>query len=182
MSRPATQDWVHDLSIMQQSVLLSGIRGCDGLPKRHKAKTLIKWYRRCVLLSAFDGVGLTDPFAPGGGSFTGPVHELTAQFFAMPEDVQHDHKCSIMQRVSDDFVDSRDELHSHYQIHMMHAFEILGYKHPDLGIREFWNDMYVRLAHAYHLWPETELQMDSRLGDNEAGWRARNDISTSCSD
>lgn len=182
--RPATQDWVHTLSIMQQSVLLSAIRGCDGIAKRHKHKPLVKWYRRCVLLSAFDGRALINPFEPGGGSFTGPIVEnLSGPLFeAMPHDVQHNMRCDALQKACDDFIDSRDELPAHYTTHIMHAAEIIGYKHPDAKMREFWCEFYKRLVHALHLWPETETQLDERLGDSFEGWQARNDISTSCSD
>lgn len=175
--------WVNDLPFMQQSVLLSAIRGCDGIPKRHKAKLLVKWYRRCILVSAFDGKVLGDPFAPGGGSFTGPLEDLRPWIESGPHPVsEYDHRCSILQKVADDFLDSRDELHAHYTGHMMHAFEILGYKHPDETIREYWNEIYLRLARAHHLHEETEAEMDARLGDNMEGWQARNDRSTSCSD
>ena len=57
-AKSVTQEWVHELSLMQQSVLLSAIRGCDGVARHHKSKALVKWYRRCVLLSAFDGRAL----------------------------------------------------------------------------------------------------------------------------
>lgn len=183
MGRPATQDWVHELTVMQQSVLISAIRGCDGMAKRHKHKPLVKWYRRCVLLSAFDGKALDTPFSPGGGSFTGPVAELYGPLFeAMPAEIQHNQRCDALQKASDDFVDSRDELPAHYTTHFMHAVEILGYKHPDETVREFWHDFYLRLVHALHLWPETEVQLDLRLGDTFEGWQARNDVSSSCSD
>ena len=39
--RPVLQDWLCDLTLMQQSVVISAIRGCDGVPKRHKAKPLV---------------------------------------------------------------------------------------------------------------------------------------------
>jgi hypothetical protein len=29
-----------------------------------------------------------------------------------------------------------------------------------------------------HLWPETEAQMDQRLGDSREGWLARGDVAT----
>lgn len=191
--RSVLQGWVMSLTFMQQSVLMSAIRGCDGLQKHHKAKPLLKWYRRCILLSAFDGRALTDPFELGGGSFTGPIDMLPKfdaegycvgdQYYG-PGDQSgiYDWKCSRMQWAQDNFMDSRDELHSHYQVHAMHAFEIVGYKHPDPSVREFWRTMYERMAHAYHLWPETEEQMDRRLGDSEIDWRARGDVSLSCSD
>lgn len=192
-TRSALQDWVMELPLMQQSVLMSAIRGCDGLPKRHKAKAIIKFYRRSILISAFDGKALTDPFAEGGGSFTGSIANLNdyAQFSDGPFPhyilngnhlSEYDIRCSILQKVADDFLDSRDELLTHYQVHMMHGFEIVGYKHPEESVRDYFNSVYERLAKAYHLWPETVEQMDLRLSDNFENWVARNDISTSCSD
>ena len=155
--------WVHDLTFMQQSVLLSAIRNSDGVAKRHPAKDIIRFYRRCVVVSAFDGAQLWSPSTPGGGSFTGPVADI---------EVALDH-----------FIDSRDEMTLHYYAHAMHAFEILGYKFPEpLHIRPFWHRAYVRMAHAMHLYPETEEQMDSRLGDAMEGWMARNDPSSTCTD
>lgn len=176
---PATQDWVHQLPIMQQSVLLSGIRGCDGIPKHHKSKALVKWYRRCVLVSAFDRRILSTPCEEGGGSFTGPIKQIPSDLsLELREEFEH----KMLQQATDDFIDSRDELPAHYQLHMMHAFEVVGFKHPTSWIREFWAEVYQRMAKAYHLWPETNEQMNLRLGDNVDGWLARCDPSTSCSD
>lgn len=59
------QPWVQELSFMQQSVLISAVRGPDGIGKYHKGKGLIKWYRRCILVSAFDNGILTDPYHEG---------------------------------------------------------------------------------------------------------------------
>ena len=48
------QDWVLELTMMQQSVLIAAVRGPDGIAKNHVAKLLLRWYRRCILKSAFD--------------------------------------------------------------------------------------------------------------------------------
>ena len=66
-------DWVHDLPYMQQSVLLSAIRNADGIEKFHPQKQILKFYRRCVLKSAFDGREMLTAYEKGGGSFTGPI-------------------------------------------------------------------------------------------------------------
>lgn len=60
------QNWVTDLTFMQQTVLISAVRGPDGLRKDHPVKILLRWYRRCILISAFDKKALTDPFYHGG--------------------------------------------------------------------------------------------------------------------
>ena len=71
------QPWVATLTLMQQTVLLTAIRGPDGLPKYGPTKQLLRWYRRCILLSAMDQRVLTDPLQSGGGSFTGPSIDLS---------------------------------------------------------------------------------------------------------
>ena len=167
--RPATQDWVHDLTVMQQSVLLGAVRGPDGVAKYHQVKFLLRWYRRCILISAMDGSVLTTPYAFGGGSFTGPSYEATT--------LEHDWRARMDDLVGE-YLRSVDELPHHFQLHFLHAAEILGYKHPDERIREWWHGTYLRLVHDMHLWPESEAQMDARLGDNRDGWLARNDVAT----
>lgn len=42
----------------------------------------------------------------------------------------------------EDYLKYVDELPHHFQLHFMHAAEILGYKHPDDVVRRFWNTTY----------------------------------------
>lgn len=167
---PVTQEWVHSISMMQQSVLLAAIRGPDGQPKYGGgAKMLLRWYRRCVLLSAMDGKVIDNPIDENGGSFTGPSLNGHDELEPWPERMQqHVH----------DYLRQVDMLAHHYQLHFMHAVEILGYKHPDAVIRQFWHRLYLRLVHDLHLWPETEEQLDDRLGDTRSGWLKRADPAT----
>lgn len=169
MSKSALQDWVVGLTVMQQSVLLGAIRGPDGTPKYHSVKYLVRWYRRCVLVSALDGRTLETPYEFGGGSFTGPSYEATT--------LAHDWR-PRMNMLVDNYLQSVDELPHHYQCHFMHAAEILGYKHPRDDVREWWLSLYLRLVHDMHLWPETEAQLDDRLGDDRSGWLKRADVAT----
>jgi hypothetical protein len=180
---------------MQQSTMLSGIRGCDGLPKGHKAKRVVRFFRRVIIVSAFEGEALTNPFLPGGGDFTGPLAEIrqysepTPNFWiAVFDDAseynfksEYDARCGTLQKVADDFIRSRDELHQHYYEHMMHAFEIVGYKHFDEGVRDYFLALYIRMVRAKHLYPESEAQLDERLGDDPTGWAKYSDESGSCS-
>lgn len=156
-----TQEWTHELPYMQQSVLLSAMRNADGVEKGHPSKDLIRWFRRCVVLSAFDGRALTDPSEPGGGSYTGPVEDI--------------------ERAADDFIRARDGMELHYFSHAMHAFQIIGAHHPDETIRQFWWSVYRRMAHALHLWPEMATELNKRLGDTPEGWKAREDRAGGCS-
>lgn len=175
--RCVLQDWVLTLPFMQQTVLLTAVRGPDGHPKYSEVKLLLRWYRRCLLLSALDGGVLDTPYADGGGSFTGPSCKLTdcqggqaetSWFSWMPP----------MLLLGDDYLRAVDSLPHHFQMHFMHAVQIMGYKHPDAGIASFWAGMYIRLVHDMHLEPESEAAMDSRLGDSREGWLKRADPAT----
>jgi len=117
--------------------------------------------RRSFLLSAFEGEAILDPYTPGGGSFTGPCKNETVK------DI--DHALELYLR-------SVDELPHHFQLHFMHAAEILGYKHPDSAALRWWNKCYLELVNDMHLFPESEAEMDKRLGDNEESWRARQTV------
>lgn len=163
------QPWVSTIPRMQQTVLLTAIRGPDGLPKYGPTKMLLRWFRRCVLLSAMDGRALLDPIEPNGGSFTGPSLDK-------PDD--EDHWSDRMQVHIHGYLQGMDGTPHHFALHFMHAVEILGYKHPDAVIRHFWRRLYERLAHDMHLWPETEQQLDERLGDTRSGWLKRADPAT----
>lgn len=162
------QEWVAGLPMMQQTVLLTAVRGPDGLPKYHPTKFVLRWYRRCILMSALDGEVLTDPVDTNGGSFTGPA-------------VKPDPLAGWVRQMDDrvtEYLRALDEVPHHFQLHFMHAVEILGYKHPDEHTRAWWHGVYLRLVHDMHLWPETEDQLDQRLGDSREGWLARGDVAT----
>lgn len=162
-----TQEWTHSLPMMQQTVLLTAIRGPDGSPKYGAVKSLLRWYRRCVLLSAMDGRVLSDPCETNGGSFTGPS-------VGVPID---DWEAAMDTHV-DQYMRELDALPHHFQMHFMHAVEILGYKHPVPRVRHWWSDLYVRLTNDLHLHPETEKELDLRLGDSRSGWLNRADKAT----
>ncbi|WP_382155343.1 hypothetical protein [Hydrogenophaga sp. ANAO-22] len=163
------QAWVTQLPMMQQTVLLTAIRGPDGLPKYGATKMLLRWYRRCVLLSALDGRVLADPIEANGGSFTGPSLDGADDL---------DPWADRMQVHVNQYLRDLDAIPHHFQLHFMHAVEIVGYKHPDHSVRHFWHGVYVRLVHDMHVWPETEEQLDERLGDSRSGWLKRADPAT----
>lgn len=155
--------------MMQQTVLLTAIRGPDGLPKYGGVKMLLRWFRRCVLLSAIDGKILTDPTDPNGGSFTGPSLE--------GEDDLDPWQDRMMAHVNG-YLRELDAIPHHFQLHFLHAVEILGYKHPDDLVSTWWGGLYVRLVNDMHLHPETRAELDTRLGDTREGWLHRADPAT----
>lgn len=157
--KSALQDWTIRLTIMQQSVLMSAVRGPDGIRKDHPVKVLCRWFRRSILISAFEGKPILDPYTKGGGSFTGPL-DVSKSI--------HDYIDIYLRHV--------DELPHHFQLHLMHAAEIVGYKHPDEMVRKFWHTFYLRVVNDAHLMPESEEAMDKRLGDNPDDWRAAEEV------
>ena len=46
------QDWMENLSLKQQTVVLSGFRGCDGMPKEDPSKQLARILRGSILKNA----------------------------------------------------------------------------------------------------------------------------------
>lgn len=163
------QPWLAEIPMMQQTVLLTAIRGPDGIEKYGPTKMLLRWYRRCILLSAIDGRVLTNPMEPNGGSFTGP---------SLEGDDEQEPWYERMQAHINGYLRATDAMPHHFQMHFLHAVEILGYKHPDPIIRAFWHRLYERLVHDLHLWPETVEQLDDRLGDTRSGWLRRADPAT----
>lgn len=152
------QDWVMNLPMMQQTVLLTATRAPDGLRKMHPVKTLCRWLRRCYLISAFDKCILDDPYDTRGGSFMGPCTTVDV--------VSIDHAAQL-------YIDTGDEIPLHFHFHLQQAAEILGYKHPVRHIREWWFMFYTRLVAFGHLNIETEEQLDIRLSDNKDAWMSR---------
>jgi hypothetical protein len=176
------QEWVEQLSFMQQSVLMTAVRGPDGLPKNHVSKLMLRWLRRCFLLSAFDKEVLSDPYDPRGGSFTGPSISKLVRACDGHSTAVCDALCCPplwfvpMNDVLTDYLRHVDEAPHHFHLHLMHAAEILGYKHPDQWIREWWRLAYNRLANDMHLLPEAEDRMDQRLGDSRKDWLAAEEV------
>lgn len=157
MKRSVLQPWVDDLTFMQQSVLITAVRGPDTLSKEHVAKSLLRWYRRCILYCAFGHKVITDPYEKGGGSFTGPCK-------------------NNINDIMIEYLKSVDEIPHHFHLHLIHASEIIGYKHPDLVIRKWWNDFYIKAVNDMHMNIETEEEMDYRLGDKENQWKEKEEF------
>lgn len=172
MGKSVLQEWVQELSFMKQSVLLTAVRGPDGLHKNHVAKLLLRWYRRCILYDAFSGTVPVpqvegnarlelDPYVRhNGGSFTGPcwkgIDDAVKEYLSCVDEVPH-----------------------HFHLHFMHGGEIIGYEHPVSDIAEWWrNSFYMKLVKDMHLNPETKEEMDRRLGDNEITWRQAEQVTS----
>lgn len=179
---PVQHPWVLEIPMMQQSVLFAAVRAPDGLRKDHPVKVLLRWYRRCVLLSAFDKRVLADPFEQGGGSFTGPFEYHHALEFlghvSWPSGEWSNREIGWwaigeMRKV---YLRHVDEMPHHFQLHFMHAAQIVGVHHPDEMTRAWWWGFYLMIVNDAHLHPESPAEMNLRLSDNDAEWRAREEV------
>lgn len=143
------QDWLFGLTMQQQSVLVLACRGPDGIPKFHPTKDIVVRYRATVLKAAYLGRAMR-------------VDEGDDTTFMSMRDFSDDVRWSMIAKA---FFDSVDQLPHHYYMHLMHGAQIAGYKHPIDIYRERWTWFYQKCCHDLHVTPETESEMDNRLGD-----------------
>lgn len=147
------QDWVRELSFMQQSVLLASIRAPDTLGKNHPAKKLYRWYRRCILVCAFCKKVHETPEEFCEGSFTGPLTQA--------------------RQVARDYLVDVDAIPHHAHLHLLHAAQIIGAHCPRGEAQAFWLKFYFDGVHDMHLNVENTRDMDLRLSDNPNEWKKR---------
>jgi hypothetical protein len=148
LSKSVIQDWVATLGLRHQGVLLTGVRGCDSAPKDDPSKLFVRCFR-ATILNAHCG----DP--------------RRARTF-----IQEVDESELRQRFQD-FRRNCDHYPHHYVAHLLHCCEVVGYKHPDSGVRQTWLGFYQTLCHGLHVTAETEEEMDGRLNADEEAFAAR---------
>lgn len=150
-------DWVANLSLQQQAVLVLALRGPDGFPKKHPSKLILYRYRACLLKNAKTGCSLM------------PRDHL-------PSFMVFDFSSEGWRHAMSSFRDVEDELPLHYYTHLMHGAQVLAYKYPNDGhVRGCWWEFYKQCCDYLHAPPETERALDERLGDfgRRPGWVLR---------
>jgi hypothetical protein len=143
------QEWLFGLTMQQQSVLILACRGPDGVAKYHPTKPIVARYRATVLKAAYLGRAMR-------------VDEGDDTTFMTMIGFSDDNHWGQMCK---EFFDNVDEIPHHYYAHLMHGAQIIGYKHPTEIYRKRWDEFYWWCCKDLHLNPETESQMDRRLGD-----------------
>lgn len=136
------QDWVMTLGLRHQGVLLTAVRGCDTAPKEDTSKDFTRAYRSIVLNAFCGDAKKSATFI----EYVEPEAEI-ARFLAFRKNL--------------------DPYPHHFVMHFCHAIEIVGYKHPDAAVRERYLNYYRRFCRGLHVTPETEAELDERLGANE---------------
>jgi hypothetical protein len=140
-TRSILYDWVQELGLRHQGVILAAMRGCDGVGKQDVTKPIMRAIR-AVTLVPFDARELIEPKG--------------YMYF------EQDSFLEAIKVVSK----SMDEYPLHFILHMLHALEIIGYKHPISSVRAAFQYGYERLVKKMHLRPEMEGVMNERLTED----------------
>ena len=143
--RSVLQDWVMELPLREQGTLLTAVRGCDDEEKI--------WTQRGVAYS--------------------PGRRLTAfiRFCFMnpadPREIDVEEGAFFRSEPPSPFKPSEfGHLPQHWYAHVMHALEIIGYRHPDRFIGNRALGLYVSMVGNLHLNIESEAQMIDRLSED----------------
>ena len=148
MGQCVIQDWIFNLPFQQQSVLLLGCRGPDGIAKFHPSKEIVLRYRATILKAAYWGRPMV-------------IDEKADTFMSLEAFTDN----AQWSRIVRTYLRHIDEMPHHHHMHLMHGAEIIGYKHPDKLFRDRFFNFYMLCVHDLHLNMETEEEMDERLND-----------------
>lgn len=139
------QDWVMELPLREQGTILTAIRGCDLAPKVLDAtgavvetpeRRLTAFFRYCVMNPA----DLREVDIPGSFFMSTPPNRWRAS------ELGH--------------------YPFHYVSHLMHAFEVVGYRCSDRRKGVLALQIYIALVKSLHLNVETMPQMVERLSED----------------
>jgi hypothetical protein len=129
------RDWVSELTLKQQTVLLCALRGCDQVQKEDISKKFVRKLRVTVIKNA------------------------------VPLDQTKFMKVDITSEEYAAFLKQPDHYPVHWLMHFIHAVEVIGYFHPEIEIRDWWFNLYCDLCEMLHVNRETPSQNLDRLKD-----------------
>lgn len=138
------QDWVMQLPLREQGTLLTAVRGCDDEPKLWSA------------------TGFSDS----------PGRRITAYIrfcFMNPADIREVNIAGafFQSEPPRPFKPSEfGHLPQHWYAHVMHALEVIAYRHPNQTIGFEAYELYLAMVHNLHLNVEAFSQMTSRLSED----------------
>lgn len=134
------QDWVVNLPLREQGTLLTGIRGCDLAPKyidtENTERRLVAFLRYCIL----------NPADPREVDIPHSFFQSSPPKNWRPSEFGH--------------------YPTHWYSHVMHCFEVVGYRHPMDHIRNMAQEIYQNMVHGLHLNIETREEMIERLSED----------------
>src|SRR5216684_3881669 len=131
------QEWVMELGLRHQGVLVSAMRGCDTAPRHDPSKLIQRILRGAVLV-------------PHIGKYGNPKTYIQVE----PDEFK-------WWAIAKEFLRNWDHYPNHYVVHFILATEIIGY-HGHLFFPVFserWLKFYELSCHAFHLNPESKEQL-----------------------
>jgi hypothetical protein len=131
-------DWVQELPFTQQALLVMATRGADGLCKNNPAKSILHYLRGTILKPAYP-------------NFTGDCDGYMRTDYIN------------FNPIVDLFFNDTDIYPMHFLMHLCHAAEVIGYKHPDETIRIYWSEFYFYFCHSLHMKRESKDELNARL-------------------
>lgn len=134
------REWVQALPLREQGTLIVALRGCDSAPKfplDSPERRMTAAIRYAVCIPADQREVDAEP----GAFMTAhiPIDVKLAMFEHYPQ---------------------------HWVGHIIHACEVLGYRHPDTWQAAAWKVLYERFVKSLHLNPESVEQMTKRLSED----------------
>lgn len=139
--RSVLQDWVMCLPLREQGTLLTGVRGCDLTPKIPGA-----WESPERQLVAFLRWAVMNPADPREVDIPGAFFQSRVPNEWKPSQFGH--------------------YPQHWYSHLMHCYEVVGYRHPNTATRKTAHGVYLRLVGNMHLNPESREEMIGRLSED----------------
>lgn len=139
-------DWVHGLTFQMQALLMTGMRGPDENNKFNSAKAIVRYLRGAVIKPAGDWHRKND------NDFMWGEYRKFGDY-------------------ANKFWGDHDEFPHHFIMHLLHCAEVVGYKHPNAQMRNYWLQFYLQACESFHMSPEEEDEMDARLNDFGCGYK-----------
>lgn len=131
------KEWISTIPYKMQAVLLLSLRGCDGTLKEDLSKMITRALRSVL-------------FHPAVKNFNDECMFMSVNAVTLQNAIKR-------------FADNLDHYPNHFVTHLLHAMEIIGYRHPDFKTAEFWLDAYRSCCYGMHLNHEGKDQLDVRL-------------------
>lgn len=142
--RSVLQDWVMKLPLREQGTLLTSVRGCDDEPKQwmktgvadSPGRRLTGYIRWCFM----------NPADPREVDIRGAFFQSEPPAPFKPSEFGH--------------------LPLRWNTHVMHALEVIAYRHPNADERYIAFELYQKMVHMLHLNVETKEQFEQRLSED----------------
>lgn len=133
------QEWVMELPLREQGTILTGIRGCDLTPKypfNSTERQLVAFLRYCTMVPADE----REIGYLGGFMQSYPPQDWS------PSEIGH--------------------YPLHWVSHLMHAYQVVGYRSPNKYQLNAALTIYSAIVHSLHLNMESYDQMVARLSED----------------